>query len=184
MLKDLKEQKEKRLGKVYLQEKSSLVKLDSLFSELSQKYGMDYQNVAQLLRRFQSYLTIPASLFKTRVSPLEAVVLFLHLKYKCTQTQMAEILHRDHTTIWTTLDNAWKKTTKAQFLQSIEESEILIPVHLLSNRRLSILEVVASYIKDKYSLKYREIATLLDRDDRTVWTVIDRARKKLIKNRR
>ena len=53
-----------------------------------------------------------------------------------------------------------------------------IPLALFSLRVLSVLESLVAYIKDTYDLTYHETAVLLNRDDRTVWTVYQRAKKK------
>jgi len=40
------------------------------------------------------------------------------------------------------------------------------------------MESVVSYMKDVLDLSYHEIAEQLNRDDRTIWTVYNRALKK------
>ena len=62
-----------------------------------------------------------------------------------------------------------------------EEEIILIPSNIFKNRSLSILEALVEYLKEKRSLTYHEIAELLERDDRTIWTVYNRAKKKVQK---
>ncbi|MBI5880614.1 hypothetical protein HZB90_00625, partial [archaeon] len=44
---------------------------------------------------------------------------------------------------------------------------------------LSALESISLYLNQKYGIGYSRIAKLLNRDQRTIWTVCDRARKKL-----
>jgi hypothetical protein len=58
-------------------------------------------------------------------------------------------------------------------------SEITIPTKIFHDRTLSVLEAIVSYLKEK-QMTYHEIAILLNRNDRTIWTVYDRARKKKI----
>jgi len=43
---------------------------------------------------------------------------------------------------------------------------------------LSVLEVMVEYLKEKEGLSYHEIASLTNRDDRTIWTVYHRAKIK------
>ncbi|MFH1307246.1 MAG: hypothetical protein ABIH72_00140 [archaeon] len=59
-----------------------------------------------------------------------------------------------------------------------EEKEISIPSSIFKDRKLKVLEVLVEYLKEKLNLSYHEIALLLNRDDRTIWTVYSRARKK------
>lgn len=182
MLNQLRERKERRLGRVSLEEGKALTRLDSIFSELSLKYDMDYNNILQLLKKRETYISIPASIFNNSLSPLENVVLYLNVSINLNQTRIAETLNRDHTTIWTTLENAMKKikrTKYKEFVDGLDKDKLLIPVSIFANRKLSILESISIYIKDKFNMSYHEIALLLGKNDRTVWTVVNRARKKL-----
>lgn len=56
-----------------------------------------------------------------------------------------------------------------------------IPIEILNNRKLGMLESVTVFLKDKKKLTYSQIAKLLNRDDRTIWTSYNKAKKKLNK---
>ena len=60
----------------------------------------------------------------------------------------------------------------------MNSSRISFPSSALKNRDISILEAVVVYLKDKKGFTYHEIALLLNRDDRTIWTCYNRALKK------
>jgi hypothetical protein len=60
----------------------------------------------------------------------------------------------------------------------ISNKSIAIPSHILRDRSLSVLEIIVEYLKEKKKLTYHEIAVLLNRDDRTIWTCYNRAKKK------
>jgi hypothetical protein len=53
-----------------------------------------------------------------------------------------------------------------------------IPLSIVCDRKVSIFETIVEYLKEHYGLTYHEIAVLLNRDDRTIWTVYNRAVKK------
>ena len=53
-----------------------------------------------------------------------------------------------------------------------------MPVKILADRRFSILENVVRYLRDEAGLRQIEIANILGKDRRAVWTVYNRARKK------
>lgn len=53
-----------------------------------------------------------------------------------------------------------------------------IPLRLFSDKKLGILEVIVKYLKENTALSYAEIAKLLNRDQRTVWTTYSKAIKK------
>lgn len=53
-----------------------------------------------------------------------------------------------------------------------------IPLSILSNRKLGVLEAVTKYMKENLSLKYSKIASLINRDERTIWAAYANAKKK------
>jgi len=64
---------------------------------------------------------------------------------------------------------------------SKKKSEFIdIPVAILQDRNVAILESLAEYLHAEKNMKYSEIAILLNRDQRTIWTVCNRAKKKRI----
>ncbi len=58
------------------------------------------------------------------------------------------------------------------------ESEINVPLSIFRDRSLSVLEVLVEFLKNDMELSYHEIAVMLNRDDRTIWTVYNRVQKK------
>jgi len=60
----------------------------------------------------------------------------------------------------------------------VKKTNIPIPSKIFTDRSLSVLEAIVKYLKEKKGMTYHEIAVLLNRDDRTIWTVYQRARKK------
>jgi len=60
-----------------------------------------------------------------------------------------------------------------------KESKIVdIPSSILRDRSLAPLESITEYLKDQQGMSFHEIAVLLNRDDRTIWTCYSRAKKK------
>jgi Mn-dependent DtxR family transcriptional regulator len=62
--------------------------------------------------------------------------------------------------------------------EKIKDKELTLPSSIFRDRDLSVLEAIAEYLKDKKNLRYSEIAKLLNRDDRTIWTAYTRAKEK------
>ena len=61
-----------------------------------------------------------------------------------------------------------------------------IPSFIFKDRSVAVLESLVEYLKDVKKLSYHEIALMLNRNDRTIWTVYRRAklkRKGLIKHK-
>src|SRR3989344_704732 len=67
--------------------------------------------------------------------------------------------------------------SKNEIKELINEREILIPVTIF-NKRLGGLEAVTRYLKENLNMSYHEIAELLKRDDRTIWTSYNKAKEK------
>ena len=60
----------------------------------------------------------------------------------------------------------------------MRETEIMLPMYILKDRKLTVLEAVITYLKNK-GMKYSEIARRLDRDQRNIRTICTGAMKKL-----
>ena len=77
-----------------------------------------------------------------------------------------------------------KKITTNYRISSHDDREqiVNIPISLLKDRALSVLEILVEFLKDDLHYTYHEIAELTNRDDRTIWTVYQRAKKKRIIN--
>ncbi|MEK6963880.1 MAG: hypothetical protein AABX70_05615 [Nanoarchaeota archaeon] len=63
-----------------------------------------------------------------------------------------------------------KKVRKRSFLG--------IPTKIFKDRRIAVLEAIVVFLKEEKQLSFHEIASLLNRDDRTIWTVYNRVQKK------
>ena len=72
--------------------------------------------------------------------------------------------------------NQLKMTTKN--IEALKK-EIKIPISIFDDRRLGVLESLVLYLKTNQSLKNSEIARILNRDSRTIWTVYSRVKKKV-----
>ena len=63
-----------------------------------------------------------------------------------------------------------------------EHTNFQVPVSIFHDRSLSVLEAISEYMKDSVDLTYHEIAKILNRDDRTIWTCYHRAKIKRTKH--
>lgn len=62
--------------------------------------------------------------------------------------------------------------------ENILTFDIVIPSYVLRDRKLSALESIIEYLKEVRKLTYHEISILLNRDERNIWTMYNRAKKK------
>lgn len=56
--------------------------------------------------------------------------------------------------------------------------ETNVPTSVFTDRVLSPLEAVVEFLKEKHNFSYKEISIILNRDERNIWTVYNRAKKK------
>ena len=75
---------------------------------------------------------------------------------------------------------ARNKSNSQDIISSL--SYISIPTVIFRKYPLAVLESIVVYLKDERNLNFSEIAVLLNRDQRNIWTVYSRVKKKLEKN--
>ena len=68
------------------------------------------------------------------------------------------------------------KLTKEDIQKRLEKN--IIPFSIFNSKKLSTLEIVVKYLKENKSLSYHQIALILKRNDRTIWTTYQKASKK------
>lgn len=164
-----------------LQEISSKEDFHSLSPEEIKKFEFFLKKLAQtsfqdIQKKFRE--NVPVEIFAQGLSPLEALVKYLKENLDFTNRKIADLLGRSIKTIWQAYKSASKKFSK-QF--KFDSSKYFIPISIFSKRQYSILELVVAYLKENYELENHQIAKLLKRDNRTVWTVYSRFKKKKVK---
>ena len=141
-------------------------KEDIIASELSalkHKYNLSND---ELLSYLDESL-IPISIFNTKLAPLQALVKYLKENLNYNYNKISKDLNRNYQTIRTT----YITTPKIKISIS---SKFFISLSLFKKNKFSILETLVSYLKDSKSLSFHNIAKILNRDDRTIWTCYHR----------
>ena len=146
-----------------------------------QGQGLSSEDIIHLVKKVlnvpvKEEVKVPLSVFKNDyLSSLENIVKYLRENLLLSFKQIGALTNRNPIALAVTHRNA-KKKMPAKFVEEI--SAYSIPVTILQDRNLSVLENIVSYLKDTFGLTYHKIALLLNRDDRTIWTVYQRAIKK------
>lgn len=67
------------------------------------------------------------------------------------------------------------QTLKDYKKKKTEDKYPKIPLSLFANRKLGVLEITVKFLKENHSLTYSQIASILNRDYRTIWVTYKRA---------
>jgi hypothetical protein len=116
-------------------------------------------------------LLFPLSIFRTDLSPFRLLVKYLVEKKTLTLRETATLLGKSYTNIWI----VYRNTKNVSFEQS--SCNITIPLSKLLNKKLTFMEGLILYLKQDYS--FSQIASMLQRNPRTIWTIYTKAKKKM-----
>lgn len=148
-----------------------LALIKRLLDELERDYKIDKKDILELTEEIK----IPISLFRAGLSSLELIVKYLIENKGLAISSVTRLTMRSKQSIWQAYNNS-KKKHPGKFRE--ESSPYDFPVSIIANRKYSVLESIVKFLRDKSSLSYAQIAGLLSRDQRTVWTVYNRTKKK------
>jgi predicted DNA-binding protein (UPF0251 family) len=111
--------------------------------------------------------------FSKNHTVLESVILYLKDQRKLNYHQIGALINRDERNIRVLYLRA-----KIKPIKFYNSSKILIPISIFADKKLSALESLTVYLHDKLNFRFSQIAQLIGRDQRTVWTSYSRARRK------
>ena len=152
----------------------NIKELKELFIRIKEGYHLDS---SELLNKLEEKETIiPVTIFSKRLSSLEAITKYLKENLGLKNKVIAKLINRNVKTIYQAQSSANEKAKK-KF--EIKETKFYVPVHVLVDRKLGVLESVVKYLRENYELNYSEIGRLLGRDPRTIWTAYSRCKKKI-----
>jgi len=118
---------------------------------------------------------IPTSIFSKDIGVLETVVKYLHENQGRSLGEIAGILKRSQNNIAVSYLNSKAKQAE-KFRKTV--SAVRIPLDIFS-KKTTCFESICIHLKDTKSLSFHNIGALLDRDERTIWTIYKRAKKKV-----
>lgn len=144
-----------------------------LLKELEQEYEVSPKDILEEIKKRER--SMPVSVFNKKLSPLETVSKYLRENKGQTIKSIAELTQRSEKTVWQAYASAKRKMSEPLL---VDLKTPCFPIPKLQNRSLSILENIVLYMKENLNMKFSSIADALSRDDRTIWTVYSRAKKK------
>lgn len=153
--------------------------INTLIQNILEKDNISFSKFVGMLkkkREEETAIMVPSSVFKERsLGILESLVVYLKDNINLTYHEIASLLNRDDRVIWGTYNNARKKF-KGNFVAG--KQAILIPVFIFTNRKIGVLESLVKYMKEELKFENYEIAGILNRNNRTIWTSYSRAIRK------
>jgi len=160
-----------------LKDKYSMSKAETInlvVRELKDKYKITKAETINIIRQEEE---IPISIFAAKLGALEALVKYMKENLNLSYHEIAERIARNDRTIWTSYSKAKEKHTKPFEIKD----KTTIPLSIFKNRKLTILESMVLHLKEK-GMKFSEIAALINREQRNIWTIHSRAVKKIRRN--
>ncbi|MEA3429772.1 MAG: sigma factor-like helix-turn-helix DNA-binding protein [Nanoarchaeota archaeon] len=130
------------------------------------------------LEKIDKY-SIPVSIFTKKLSASESIIKFLREEYKLDYKKIGELLRKKAGPVGVTYRNAKKK-----FSGKLEViSEHYIPITVFDSKQ-TLFESVVKHMHDELDFSFKEIASELGRNYRTVWTIYKRAKNRKVKNKK
>jgi hypothetical protein len=144
---------------------------------LSNSYGLDAElegvpSVSYLDVFYGDEIKLPIEIFASNLTPLQAIVKYCKEQKGLSNSELSKLIGRDIRTVWTTYNH-----TKKVSLQKVTRSSLLIPLSIFKDENLSALEALVSFLKN-FGYNYAKISRMISKDQRTIWTVHSRAKKK------
>jgi len=149
---------------VDIHKKEELVSLlSNLVASLSQKEKQEI--LEKILGKKEGF---PISIFTSALSGLESIVIFLKDHKGKNIAEIASLLNRKKSTIYTTYQKAREKLSGQL---DVADDSIIMPYHIFANRKFAVLESLVAYLKDELNLPFVKITALLNKKYSTVRTV-------------
>ena len=151
---------------------STLLDLANLLSEEQKNFL-----IQNLIKKQQdnSKIHLPISIFSSNLSSLETICKYLREELNLPFNEMATLLNRQPITLRTSYNKSKQKHPKKFKNFNFSQN---IPISKFKDRKYTTFEIVIIHLKENCNLSLNEIASLTQRNYKTVWTTYSRAKKK------
>ncbi len=145
----------------------SLQILKLLLDDLKENHNMPAEDALRLATH-SSETSIPLSIFVQELTVLEAIIKHLHERRKQRFTDIAKTLSRSSRSIWGSYQLASKKHSAPLPIDPLSRT---VPIALFTNAKVSPSQILVMTLRDQAQLRFADIARLLHRDTRTIWSM-------------
>jgi len=153
--------------------------INTFVQAILEKNDISFSKLVEILRQKRGEKTVikvPCCIFKERsLGILEALTKYIKEELDLGYNEIASLLNRDNRVIWRTYSNAGKKLKKRL---AVDKKTIWIPISIFTDKKLGLLESLTKYLREDIEMTNYQIASALNRDNRTIWTSYSRAKKK------
>jgi len=153
--------------------------INTFVQAILEKNDISFNKLVEILRQKRGEKTVikvPCCIFKERsLGILEALTKYIKEELDLGYNEIASLLNRDNRVIWRTYSNAGKKLKKRL---AVDKKTIWIPISIFTDKKLGLLESLTKYLREDIEMTNYQIASALNRDNRTIWTSYSRAKKK------
>ena len=154
-------------------EERFLVEIYTQITErLKQKYNYSDEEILKILNN--ESLLVPVAIFAGKLSPAEALAKFLKENHDLGYHEISQLIGRNERGIWANYKRAFKKMPWPFEINN----SITVPVSIFDSEK-SILEALVTYLKEAKKMRNKKIAQLLNKNPANIWTVHNRAKKKV-----
>ena len=137
--------------------------------------SLSVEEKKEVLEQLQQTEGLPISIFRSGISSLEAIVVFLKDVKKLNITEISKLLKRQKSTLYTTYHKAKEKLSGDL---DVSDTSVVIPYEIFSDRKFAVLESLVAYLKDERKNSFVTISKLLNKKYSTVRTVYVRHKQK------
>jgi len=121
-------------------------------------------------------IKIPVTIFNNeKLTPLETIIKFLKENEQLRFTEISKLIGREQRSVNMMYRAANKKIPQQL---PIIKTTTTIPAKQLADERYTVAEHVVKHLKEHYKLTHHQIAVLMRRNDRTIWTLYNRTTKR------
>lgn len=144
-----------------MREKEDIQELKESLRQL-QQIVLSHERALGLIRED----TIPASVFCTELGALESIVVYLRELHQLSYVNIGKKLSRSAAVIGVVYRTARKKYQQPLSVTSA----VAVPVAIFADRSVSMQRHLVRYLHDQRKMQFCDIARLIHRNPRTVWT--------------
>ncbi len=155
-------------------QEKALQQLKEAYALLRKEHQLSYEDILKQLQQVET--TIPTTAFIRQLSSLETITKYLKENQHLELKEIARRLNRTYRTVWGAYHASERKHPAPL---SPSPTPYHLPLSIFSERNLSVLETITHYLRTQHKLRYSQIAKILHRDPRTIWTTEHHAQRKL-----